>query len=158
MLFRSPRNAYLWTNLGVCQSRLEQFEAAVPSYARATELFPEEGRFRLLYARSLEHVGRLDDAEKQFHRLVQMQPKNPLVHFRLAVFLATHRPGSADEAIKEAEAALRLPRRGILSDETIERFVTAVRAGTFNGQVEFVHPREAPVTSPITPPGESQTQ
>ncbi len=157
-LKENPRNAYLWANLGVCQSQLEQFEAAVPSYARATELFPEEGRFRLLYARSLEHVGRLDDAEKQFHRLVRMQPKNPLVHFRLAIFLATHRPESADEAIKEAEAALCLPRRGILSDEIIERFVTAVRAGTFNGQVQFVHPHEAPVTSPIGPPGDSQTQ
>ncbi len=144
VLKENPQNAYLWANLGVCQTRLEDPESAVSSYARAAELFPEAGRLQLLSALALERLGRIDEAEEQFRRLVELQPKRPALPFRLALFLARHRPDSSEEAIKEAETALGLPQEKGLPEKTIEDFIKAVREGTFNGEAEPTTPGEEP--------------
>ena len=46
----------------------------------------------------------------------------------LARFLANHRPGAKEEALKEAQIALELPARGGLSKQVIEEFISDLQS------------------------------
>jgi len=107
-LEENPRNALLWFNSGACHYRLGDHDAAVSAYARAVELIPEARPFRATLARALEKAGDIDEAEKHFRILLNIERENSVVHFWLARFLATHRPAAVEEATQEAETALRL--------------------------------------------------
>ncbi len=127
-LKEEPRNAYLWVNLGVCQYKMKDNVAAASSYARAVELMPERGPFRGALAQLLEMTGKLDEAERHFRRLLEVEPENPVVYFWLAGFLAKHRPNALGEAIKVSETALGLPERRGLSRQKIEELLGQLRA------------------------------
>jgi len=107
----NPRNAYLWMGLGGCQLRSGKLDDAIANFAKTVELLPERGPFRGQLARMLEKAGRLDEAEKHFRELLNIEPNNPVVHFWLAEFLAKHRPHAKDEALEEAQTALELPSK-----------------------------------------------
>ncbi len=124
----SPNNAYLWVDLGGCQFHLGEVNDAIISLSKAVELLPETGPFRGQLAQLLEKQGRLDDAERHFRKLLEIEPDNPVVHFWLAQFLARHRPGAKEEALKEAQIALELPVRKSLSRQVIEELIGDLRS------------------------------
>jgi len=126
----NDRNAFLWLALGGCQYPSGQHDEAITNVARAVELLPERGDFRGQLARMLEQAGRLDEAEKHFRRLLRIEPKNPVVHFWLAGFLAKHRPEAKAEALKEAQIALDLPRRKSLPKEKIRQLIRELQSET----------------------------
>lgn len=119
----NPNNAYLWLNLGACYLHLGKPDDAVDPMSKAVKLLPERGPFRGQLARTLEKIGKLDEAEKHFRELLKIEPDNPVVHMWLAGFLAKHRPSAKEEALKEAQVALDLPAKGGLTKQTIEQFI-----------------------------------
>ena len=126
----NPRNAYLWMSLGSGQYASDQHDDAIANIAKAVELLPERGPFRGQLARMLEKAGRLDEAEKHFRELLNIEPDNPVVHLWLAQFLAKHRPEAKDEALKEAQIALELPPRKGLPKEKIEQLIQELQFQT----------------------------
>jgi tetratricopeptide (TPR) repeat protein len=120
-------NAYLWVNLGACQLQSGDADNAVISMTKAVELLPERGPFRGQLAQLLEKQGRLDDAERHFRKLLEIESDNPVVHMWLAQFLARHRAGAKEEALKQAQIALELPIRGGLSRQVIEEFISSLQ-------------------------------
>jgi tetratricopeptide (TPR) repeat protein len=121
-------NAYLWVNLCASQLELGKTDEAIDSLTKAVALIPERGAFRGQLAHLLQQNGKLDEAEKQFRELLKLDPGNPVVHFWLAGFLASHRPEAKDEALKEAQIALELPPRGGLTKEVIEKFIDNLKS------------------------------
>jgi len=126
----NPRNAYLWMGLGGCQYKSDKLDEAIVNYTKGVELLPERGPFRGQLAHLLEQVGRLDEAEKHFRELLNIEPNNPVVHLWLAQFLGKHRPEETDEALKEAQTALELPPRKGLPREKIEQIVQEIQSQT----------------------------
>lgn len=126
----NPENAYLWINLGSCQYNLDKIDEAIASYTKAVELLPERGPFRGQLAHILEKAGRLDEAEKHFRELLNIEPNNPVVHLWLARFLTKHRPEAKDEALKEAQTALNLPRKRGLPKQEIEKIIQEIQSQT----------------------------
>jgi len=121
-------NAYLWLNQGACQLQSGDANNAVVSMTKAVELLPERGPFRGQLAHLLEKQGRLDDAERHFRKLLEIEPDNPVVHLWLAQFLSKNRPAAKEEALKEAKIALGLPPRGGLSRQVIEGFISSLQS------------------------------
>jgi tetratricopeptide (TPR) repeat protein len=126
----NPRNAYLWMGLGGCQYKSDKLDEAIVNYTKGVELLPERGPFRGQLAHLLEQVGRLDEAEKHFRELLNVEPNNSVVHLWLAQFLGKHRPEVKDEALKEAQTALELPPRKGLPREKIEQTIQELQSQT----------------------------
>jgi tetratricopeptide (TPR) repeat protein len=126
----NPRNAYSCMSLGDCQYKSDKIDEAIANYTKAVELLPERGPFRGRLAHLLEQAGRLDEAEKHFRELLNIEPNNPVVHLWLARFLAKHRPSAKDEALKEAKIALELPPRKGLPKEKIEQIIQELQSQT----------------------------
>ena len=126
----NPGNAYLWMSLGGCQYKSDKLDEAIANYTKAVELLPERGPFRGQLAHLLEQTGRLDEAEKHFRELLNIEPDNPVVHLWLAQFLAKHRPEATDEALREAQTALELPPRKGLPREKIEQIIQELQSQT----------------------------
>jgi tetratricopeptide (TPR) repeat protein len=124
----NPRNCYLWMALGSCQLQSGKLDDAIASFQKTVELLPERGPFRGQLARMLEDAGRLDEAEKHFRELLNIEPNNPVVHFWLARFLVKHRPHAKDEALKEARTALELPSKGGLPKEKIQQVIRELQS------------------------------
>lgn len=123
----NPRNAYLWQQIAACRMQMQGPAAAVEPLARAVELLPERGPFRGGLAQLLEQTGALDEAEKHFRALLEIEPQNPVVYYWLADFLRKHRPASQEEAVQVAERALGLPPGGHLPREEIEKLIKSIR-------------------------------
>jgi len=124
----NPRNAYLWMGLGGCQYKSDKLDEAIVNYTKGVELLPERGPFRGQLAHLLEQVGRLDEAEKHFRELLNVEPNNPVVHLWLTQFLGKHRPEAVDEALKEAKIALGLPPRKGMPREKIEQIIQELQS------------------------------
>lgn len=119
----NPNNAYLHLNLGACYLELKRIEEAVVSIEKAVELIPERGPFRGQLAYLLRKIGKIEQAEKHYRKLLEIEPNNPVVHFWLADFLVEHRPSKKEEALKEAKIALELPAKGGLPKQQLEQFI-----------------------------------
>jgi len=126
----NPENAYLWFNLGACHFYLGKQDDAVANMTKSVELLPERGPFRGQLARMLEIIGRINEAEKHFRELLNIEPDNPVVHFWLAEFLRKHRPQAKDEALKEAQTALELPSRKGMPKQKIEQLIQELQTKT----------------------------
>ncbi len=118
-----PNNAYAWIHLGNCRNALGQYGRAAEAFGRALELRPQENSTRHALAYNLMRAGRLEEAEAQYHKLLDIEPDDPLVHASFAMFLAEHRPERRAEALEEARTALELPARDGLSREHMERLI-----------------------------------
>jgi tetratricopeptide (TPR) repeat protein len=125
-----PENAYLWLSLGGCHYHLAEQDKAIAHMTKAVELLPERGPFRGQLARLLQNAGKLDEAEKHFRELLNIEPDNPVVHFWLADFLSKHRPQAKDEALKEAQTALALPSRKGMPKQKIEQLIQELQPQT----------------------------
>jgi tetratricopeptide (TPR) repeat protein len=123
-----PENAYLWINLGGCHYHLGQFDEAISNMTKAVELLPERGPFRGQLARLLENTGKLDEAEKHFRELLNIESNNPVVHFWLAEFLYKHRPQAKEEALKAAQTALALSHRKSIPKQKIEQLIQKLQS------------------------------
>jgi tetratricopeptide (TPR) repeat protein len=123
----NPRNAYLWQQRAACHMEREGLPAAVEPMSRAVELLPERGPLRGTLAHLLERTGALDEAEKHFRKLLEVEPENPVVYYWLADFLRRHRPSLQEEAVQVAEKALRVPANSHLPREDIERLIKQIR-------------------------------
>ena len=62
--------------------------------------------------------------------LLIVEPNNPVLHLWLARFLGKHRPEAKEEAMKEAQIALKLPRRKDLPKEKIEQIIRELQSET----------------------------
>jgi tetratricopeptide (TPR) repeat protein len=121
-----PNNAYAWVNLGNCRNSLGDFDAAADAFGKAVALRPRRGPTRGAFAQNLTKAGRLDEAELQYRKLLELEPDNPVVHFWLAKFLAEHHPEHKAEALRQAKVALGLAPKGRLRKETIQRFIDEI--------------------------------
>ena len=126
----NSRNGHLWLGLGVCRLQSGNLDGAIAGFSKAVELLPDRGPYRGQLARMLEKAGRLDEAEKHFRELLNIEPKNPVVHFWLAEFLAKHRPDAKEEALKEAQTALELPSRRSMPEERIRQVIKKLQSDT----------------------------
>jgi tetratricopeptide (TPR) repeat protein len=131
----SPRNSYLWQQMAACRLQLRGPQAAIGPLTRVVELLPETGSFRGTLARLLETTGILDEAEKQYRELLEVEPENPVVYYWLARFLREHRPRARREALTMAEKALRLPLHPSLPREKIEELIGEI-CGDVVGRME----------------------
>mgnify|MGYP003830290999 CR=1 FL=1 len=122
-----PRNSYLWRLMACCRGLTQGPTAAIELLTRAVELRPEEGPTRGMLAQMLELMGNLDEAEKHFRTLLDVESTNPVVYCWLAQFLSKHRPGAAQEALKLAEKALELPAHPSLPREKIEQLIAMIQ-------------------------------
>ncbi|HNS19547.1 MAG TPA: tetratricopeptide repeat protein [Sedimentisphaerales bacterium] len=122
------RNANLWQMLAACRAQTQGPAAAIDPLNRAVELRPEEGRPRGMLARILEMTGNLDEAEKHFRTLLDVESTNPVVYCWLADFLSKHRPEAMQEALRLAEKALDLPPHPSLPREKVEQLTAAIRS------------------------------
>ena len=126
----NPENAYLWLSLGGCHYHLGEHDEAIAHMTKAVELLPERGPFRGQLARLLENAGKLDEAQKHFRELLNIEPDNPVVHFWLAEFLSRHRPQAKEEALKEAQTALALPSRKGMPKQKVKKLIQELQSKT----------------------------
>lgn len=122
-----PQNAYLWQQMAACRMGMLGPQAALEPLARAVELYPECGPLRSGLAHLLESTGALDEAERHFRKLLEVEPENPVVYCWLAEFLDKHRPTLREETLRIAEKALALPARGSMPRERMERLIERIR-------------------------------
>ena len=122
-LKQEPKNSYLWFNLGRAQVADAQAEDGLASLEKATALAPQIAPFRAILATNLERAGRLDDAEKHFRKLAEIDHKQPLALSMLARFLADHRPGARQEALGLARRA-----RGLKGNQPLLQQIDALIA------------------------------
>jgi tetratricopeptide (TPR) repeat protein len=123
----NPRNAYVWQQMAACHLQMEGPAAALEPLTRAVELLPERGPFRGGLAQLLETTGALDEAEKHFRKLLEIEPQNPVVYYWLADFLRRHRPALQEEAVQVAEKALGLAPHSHLPREEIEKLIKQIQ-------------------------------
>lgn len=123
----NPRNVYLWQQMTACRMRAQGPAAAVEPLTRAVELCPERGPLRGSLAHLLETTGALDEAETHFRKLLEVEPRNPVVYYWLAEFLLKHRPQAAAEALQTAEKMLDLPPRVSLPPEKMKELTAEIR-------------------------------
>jgi len=104
-----PRDAFLWTFLGILQQhRLEQFEEAEVSYRRAIELNPKyEYAWYFLGDLQYHHLGQYSEAEVSYRKAIELDPKVALSWSSLSRVLS-HAPENWPEAQECAKTALLL--------------------------------------------------
>jgi len=128
-----PRHSILWQQMAGVRLELQGPQAGIEPIARAVELCPERGPFRAGLAQLLEKTGALDEAEKHYRRLLEVEPQNRVVYYWLADFLRKHRPQAGPEALQIAEKALSLPPRPGLTQEIIQALIEKIREQRMSG-------------------------
>jgi tetratricopeptide (TPR) repeat protein len=63
-----------WTDLALCQARLGRWDACAKSCEQTLERFPDGQGARQLLVECRLVAGRIDDAEKEFTRLLELNP------------------------------------------------------------------------------------
>jgi tetratricopeptide (TPR) repeat protein len=81
-----------------------QYAAAIPEWAKAVAMSPDDARARNNYGQTLEHAGKSDEAIAQLRKAVFYKPHYPEAHNNLAI--ALENAGHSDEAIAHYRQAL----------------------------------------------------
>jgi len=81
-----------------------QYAAAVPEWAKAVAMSPDDARARNNYGQTLEHLGKQDEAIAQLRKAVLYKPHYPEAHNNLGIALAAS--GDESEAIESYRKAL----------------------------------------------------
>jgi tetratricopeptide (TPR) repeat protein len=79
-LVRQPKAAALHHSLGLWQVRQNDLPAALAALKRATELDPEDARFRYVYAVALDAAGRVREARSVVEAGLKRAPGNPALN------------------------------------------------------------------------------
>ena len=117
------KNPELYYYLGESQSthamqatepaeRTRHYEDAIGSYRSALELSPRDVRYVLCLAWSLDAIGRFDEAEDVFARVLELDPNSNKVHSSYAAHF--HQQGKLEQAEVEYAYAFKI---GNLVDE-----------------------------------------
>jgi len=92
-------------------------DASIADYRKLIELKPKQKNFRLLLAMTLERQKKLDEAEKEYRSLLDIDPRFGPAANNLAWILAEEKKGNLDEALKLALVAKEaLPKESAVSD------------------------------------------
>jgi tetratricopeptide (TPR) repeat protein len=81
-----------------------QYAAAIPEWAKAIAMSPDDARARNNYGQTLAHAGKTDEAIAQLRKAVFYKPHYPEAHNNLAI--ALENAGRAEEAIEQYRQAL----------------------------------------------------
>lgn len=96
---RSPESAAAWGQLGMVYEANELLDPALPCYARAAELAPDEVRWPYRSARVHRKLGRIPDAIACMEQAVELDPRVAVVRWQLGLL----RLETADLAGAEAD-------------------------------------------------------
>jgi tetratricopeptide (TPR) repeat protein len=120
--------------------------AAVPAYAEAQRLRPEEPLTYTNLGACLVELDRLDDARRVFRRALELDPASPRPHVNLGVVAA--RTGAAEEARRHFVDALARDPRHVLA----RRHLAALHETAFGAPAEALRLcREIRDLAPDTP-------
>jgi tetratricopeptide (TPR) repeat protein len=105
-----PTMMRAYNNLGLCYDSLGQFDEAIQSFTRATELNRTEKQPSawppLNFAVSLVSLNRLEEAVAQLHEALSYDPKFPQAYYQLGLVLEKER--KFEEAITPLQRAVEL--------------------------------------------------
>ena len=104
-----PGYAHAYYNLGCVLESQGKPAEAVAEFQTAIQLDPGSLRsqvYRTRLADALAGMGRTDEADLQFQRLLEFNPNDAQAHWRYGTFLA--RIGRLDEAIEQLQVSLQL--------------------------------------------------
>lgn len=101
----NPNSGLAWAYLAQEYRDTEQFTEALDAYDRAIQLLPDQSVLQLERGKTLEKVGRIDEAEAQLRKCAA-DFDDAMSHFFLAQFLIRNRPAQSSEALREAELAM----------------------------------------------------
>jgi Flp pilus assembly protein TadD len=80
-----PDNGLAALNLGIAYHRTGKHTPAIEQFQRAAELFPGDARPLLNLAAAENALGHVDKAEQYLLRALDVDPRQPGVHYNLAV-------------------------------------------------------------------------
>ena len=103
-----PKMPHAYYNRGVAYGRLRNWEQAAADYTQALRLAPTLGNGVARHNRgsALMAEGKLDDAIKDFTRVIELNPKNTPSYFNRS--LAYERANRIEEAITDLKSVLEL--------------------------------------------------
>lgn len=105
-LKKDPNSALIYTNLGVARYKLNDAAGAKKNFDLAVQKDPSFGASYLYLGVLQEKGGNRESAVISYRTGVRNDPKN--MELRVALISALRAQGKLDEAIKEAQAALRI--------------------------------------------------
>ncbi len=100
-----------WGGLGEAWFAMNEVDSAAVALRKAVELAPDNAHNRFNLANTLQIMGDLDGAEKQFVTYLEAAPDDPVGHFKYGVHLELR--GDAERALTEVEKAVTLDSRYI---------------------------------------------
>lgn len=106
---RTPSNAGEWKRQGLALAADKKLAAAVPPLTKACDLDPRDEESCYYLARTLNALGRWDEARAPFEKALRVSPKPMLARVHRAValnFMALGRTAEAEQHFREALAKM----------------------------------------------------
>src|SRR5690606_3896944 len=118
--------AEIWQRRGDFFAVRGLHDLAVTNYAEAIAWMPENARLHYLMGDSLEHLGRLEEAEEKYHEALRIQPNLPGPRTLLA--LGAARRGEIGEALDLLREDLLLDPESARAQALLDQIVTDIEA------------------------------
>lgn len=96
-----------WVNLGICQWRQENFEAAAASFEQAISVNELNPDAYVLYGVMVREQGDFEKAESLYKKAISVWPHNAAAHLNLGVLYDMYR-GQFDNALQHLEMSARI--------------------------------------------------
>ncbi|MCO5218325.1 MAG: tetratricopeptide repeat protein [Thermomicrobiales bacterium] len=90
---------------------------AIPIYEQAIDLAPNNTEIRLDFARSLQVNGYPQDAEAQFLKVLEIEPRNHSAHYYLARLYLDVEPVRTDQAVAHLHQVIEIAPDSFLADQ-----------------------------------------
>lgn len=102
-----PEYSGPWVNLGICQWRQENFEAAGASFEQAISVNELNPDAYVLYGVMVREQGDFEKAESLYKKAIAVWPHNAAAHLNLGVLYDMYR-GQFDNALQHLEMSARI--------------------------------------------------